>query len=116
MAYNVLNPLFPQRAVDNTGTPVASQSTAVSTAAVAATGYTATPGGTTHVQLVTFDVQGADVRVRWDGTDPTATVGHYLQAGSSYTWQASMYNAAKFIRDTSATQDATIFASPLNGG
>jgi len=116
MAYSILSPLYPQRVVDNTGTPVASQSLTVQTAAVAATGYTATPGGTTHVQLVSFDVQVSDVRVRWDGTDPTSTVGHILPAGTAYTWAASQYNASKFIRDTAATADAIIFASPFNGG
>jgi len=116
MAYSSLNVIYPSRVLDNTGTPVASQSTTVSTAAIAATGYTATPGGTTHVQLVSFDVQTSDIRVRWDGTDPTSTVGHILPAGTAYTWAASQYNASKFIRDTSATADAIIFASPFNGG
>jgi len=116
MANSSLNVIYPQRAVDNTGTAVASQSLTVSTAAVSATGYTADPGGTTHVQLVTFDVQTSPVRVRWDGTSPTSTVGHFLPVSSAYTWPASQYNAAKFIRDSTASVDATIFASPFNGG
>ena len=116
MAFSSLNTLYPSRAVANSGTAVASQSLTVSTAAVAATGYTATPGTTGHVQLVSFDVQDNDVRVRWDGSDPTSTVGHVLPAGTAYTWAASQYNAAKFIRISTATADAVIFASPFNGG
>ncbi len=34
-------------------------------------------------------------------------------ANSAYTWDIQMYNSAKFIRDTSATADAVIFASPI---
>lgn len=116
MAYSSLNVLYPPRAVANSGTAVASQSLTVSTAAVAATGYTATPGAGSYVQLVTFDVQDNDVRCRWDGSDPTSTVGHILPAGTAYTWATSQYNAAKFIRISTATADATIFASPFNGG
>lgn len=95
-----------------TGSPVASQSLTVSTAAVAATGYTGSTA-VSGVNLVTFDVQTSDVRVRWDGTDPTSTVGHVLPAGTAYTWDVDQYNAAKFIRDTAASGDATIFASAL---
>ena len=56
-------------------------------------------------------MQGYAVRVRWDGTDPTATVGHYLPASSGYTWDVDQFNAAKFIRDTAAAGDATVFSS-----
>jgi hypothetical protein len=91
------------------GSAVASQSLTVSTAAVAfATAYDAV-----SVQFVTFDVQDNTVRVRWDGTDPTSTVGHILYAGQPYTWSTSMFNAAKFIRISTASADAIIFASPL---
>ena len=100
--------------MDGANTAIASQSLTVSTAAVAATGYTIIPPQA--VQLVTFDVQTSDVRVRWDGTDPTSTVGHYLPAGSAYTWDAAQYNAAKFIRSSSASVDAVIFASPFKAG
>jgi hypothetical protein len=68
---------------------------------------------TVYVGMVTFDVQDQPVRVRWDGTDPTSTVGHFLPAQTAYTWDCAQYNAAKFIRDTSSTASATIFASPM---
>lgn len=105
--------LYPGRAITGT-TPVASQSTTVSTAAVAATGYTNAIAGGGGVTLVTFDVQTSNLRARWDGTDPTSTVGHMLTAGNAYTWNVSQYNAAKFIRDTAAVADGVIFASPMN--
>ena len=104
--------LYPRRSLLG-GTPVAAQSLTVSTAAVSATGYTAASSGSSPVQLVTFDVQTSDVRVRWDGTAPTSTVGTILYAGTNYTWDVSQYNAAQFIRSSTATADATIFAHPM---
>mgnify|MGYP003656647526 CR=1 FL=1 len=92
------------------GSPVASQSLTVSTAAVAPTGYTSSTAVGNN-SVVVFDVQGYAVRVRWDGTDPTSTVGHYLPAIAGYTWDVDQFNAAKFIRDTAAAGDATVFSS-----
>lgn len=90
----------------------ASQSLTVSTAAVAAVGYTGS-SAVNNNSVVVFDVQTANVRVRWDGTDPTSTVGHLLYIGSGYTWDVDQFNAAKFIRDSAATVDAIIFSSPF---
>ena len=112
MSYNNIRPLYPFRAMSGSS-PVASQSLTVSTAAVSPTGFTAAPA-VNGVELVTFDVQTSNLRVRWDGTNPTSTVGHLLFAGTNYTWPTSMYNAAVFIRDTAATADGTVFASPLS--
>lgn len=111
--FSQIHVVYPKRAITGT-TPVASQSKTVSTAAVAATGFTDATAGGGGVNMVTFDVQDNHVRVRWDGTDPTSTVGHILYAGTNYTWPVALYNAAKFIRISTASADATIFASPLN--
>lgn len=111
--FSQINVLYPKPAVSNT-TKLASQSLTVSTVAVAPTGYTDASAGGAGCQLVTFDIQAVDVRCRWDGTDPTSTVGHLLKANNAYTWAVSQYNSAKFIRDTAAAADATIFASALN--
>lgn len=92
---------------------MAAQSLTVSTAAVSPTGYTNAVSGTSPVQLVAFDIQDNDVRVRWDGTAPTGTVGTILAAGTNYTWDVSQYNAAKFIRKSTASADAVIFAHPM---
>lgn len=102
---------YPQLAIRN-GVFVGSQSTTVSTAAIAPTGFTATPA-VDGVDLVMFDVQANSVRVRFGDSDPTGTAGHILAAGTNYTWSTSMYNAAKFIRISTASADATIFATPL---
>ena len=111
--FSQLNIVYPKRAITGT-TPVASQSTTVSTVALSATGFTDATAGGGGVTMVTFDVQDNHVRCRWDGTSPTSTVGHILYAGTNYTWPVSLYNAAKFIRISTASADATIFASPLN--
>ena len=91
------------------GLPVASQSKTVSTAAVPfATAFNSL------TEIVVFDVQVSDCRVRWDGTSPTGTVGHILQAGSSYAWSKSQAAAAEFIRISTASADAVIFASEFS--
>lgn len=110
--FSGVNILYPKRSLLS-GTPIAAQALTVSTAAVAATGYTSATAGTSPVQFVAFDVQDQDVRVRWDGTDPTSTIGTILYAGTNYTWAVSQYDAAKFIRKSTATADATIFAHPM---
>ena len=111
MSFSTANVAYPFRAMV-AGSPVASQSLTVSTAAVAPTGFTASPD-VDGVNYVTFDIQTNSVRVRWDGTDPTGTVGHVLYAGSAYTWSVSQFNASKFIRISTATADAVIFSSAL---
>lgn len=103
-----INVLYPKPAFA-LSVNVASQSITVSTVAIAIT----TPYAIPDVDMVTFDIQGQTVRTRWDGTDPTSTVGHILYAGLAYTWTASQFNQAKFIRISTASADATIFVSPM---
>lgn len=109
MSYSTQNVSYPKRAM-LAGSPVASQALTVSTAAVAPTGYTGSSAVNAN-SVVTFDVQAYNVRVRWDGTDPTSTVGHLLYVGSAYTWNVDQFNAAKFIRDSAAAGDAIVFSS-----
>lgn len=115
--FSQIRALYPLPARINSGgvnSAVADQSLTVSTASVPATGYTEASAGGGAVLLVTFDVQTSNVRCRWDGTAPTSTTGHLLYAGQGYTWPTGQYNAARFIRDTAASVDATIFASAMN--
>lgn len=107
------NLFFPKTSITGT-TKVPDQPTAVSTAAVSATGYTNATAGGGGVSLVYLDVQIATVRCRWDGTDPTGSVGHVMAVGSQYTWPVSQWDAARFIRDTGATVDAVVYGSAMN--
>lgn len=91
------------------GAVIPSQNLVVSTAAVSFTAFDASV-----VELVEITISDQPVRVRWDTTDPTATVGHKLLPNLAYQWRVKLFNGCKFIRDTSATGDATIFASPLS--
>lgn len=105
-----INVLYPKPAF--LGAPaaaVASQSLTVSVTAVQIGTAFVIPG----VDLVTFDIQGQNVRVRWDGVAPTGTVGHILYAGLGYSWTTSQFNSAQFIRISTAASDATIFASAM---
>ena len=111
MSYVANKVLYPMRAIVG-GTAVADQSITVSTAAIGPTAYVASPD-VNGANLVTFDVQTSDVRVRWDNTDPTSTTGHVLPASTAYTWDITMFNNAKFIRDSTMSVDAVIWASSL---
>lgn len=90
------------------GDTIASQNLTVSTSAVSAPVF-ATP----DTRWVIFNVQTSNVRARWDGTAPTSTVGQLIMFGYSYLWPVNMFSSAQFIRDTAATADASIFASPF---
>jgi len=49
-------------------------------------------------KFVVLDVQDNDVYVTYTGETPSATVGHILYAGNSYTWDVDTAKAAKFIQ------------------
>jgi hypothetical protein len=99
---------IPYKARTN-GSTIASETLTVGTDAVAAATFSVP-----DTDWVVFDIVTSPVRVRWDGTAPTSTIGHKLLAGTSYQWTVGMWNAAQFIRDTTASSDATVFASPLS--
>jgi hypothetical protein len=56
-------------------------------------------------------VQDANVRVRWDGTNPDSSTGHMLYAGQTYAWHRDLAANSSFIRDGST--NAVIFFSEL---
>ena len=70
-----------------------------------------TDGGYTfsgNTKYVTLDVQDNDVYVTYTGETPSASLGHILYAGNSYTWSVNTAKNAKFIR---VGGDAVIGAS-----
>ena len=61
-------------------------------------------------RYIVMDVQGADVRVTFDGsTTPTSTKGHILFAGRSYTFSKAAAQNLSIIND--GTPNATIHAT-----
>ena len=56
--------------------------------------------------VVLLSVHDGDVRVRFDGLDPTATAGHLIPKGSFMVWPLATARKARFIRAGDA--DATI--------
>jgi len=52
----------------------------------------------TKTRYIVLDVQDQDVRVTYDGSNPTTSNGHVLAAGTSYTWAKETALAAKVIR------------------
>ena len=78
------------------------------TVAAAAIGFTSATFGRAYKALVT--VETAQVRFRTDGTDPTAAIGHVLDAGDTLELDSSdELQKIKFIRtgSTSATLRVT---------
>jgi hypothetical protein len=61
--------------------------------------------------FVLVEVQAQGVTVRFDGVDPTASVGHLYAAGTREVWSAQRWNAARFVR--TGASDATVFATSL---
>ena len=88
---------------------IGAENLSVSTAAVALTGVT----GMLPRHVLIY-VGTSPIRFRADGTDPAATTGMYVAAGSYIDWTnvdndyLSMMNKVKFIRDTTAGADATL--------
>lgn len=113
MSYNIMNPLYPRPASNSTAY-ITSLVTTITTGATTVTAFNTT--SPYAVDLVSFDVSGGPIRVFWEGSTPTSTSGHTLTAGSAYTWAAVQYNNSKFIRDSTATADAVITASPFTVG
>ena len=71
-----------------------------------------TDGGYTFddkTKYITLDVQDQDVYVTYTGETPSASLGHILYAGNSYTWSVAAARVAKFIRVGSS--NAVIAAS-----
>lgn len=110
MPFNILHPLYPKLSMTTSGVVVPHQSLTVGTAA---SGFSETLN--TNTNLVSFDVQVSDVRVRFDATAPTSTVGHILPVGTAYTWDKDQAARARFIRSSTATADAIIFLSEYAG-
>src|SRR5690242_13626327 len=100
MASNVQGPIYPGPAY-NGNSLITAQVTTITSSATTVTGFV--PGSVGMVQLVTFDVQGDDIRCFWEGSTPTSTSGHILPGGTAYTWQANQYNGAKFILSSGST-------------
>src|SRR5690349_17640580 len=100
MAYNILNPLYPQPAYNGNSLVTSAITTVTSGATTAATFTVTSPS---VIQLVSFDVAGDDVRVYWEGTTPTSSTGHTLPGGTAYTWAYNHYINSKFILSGSGT-------------
>jgi hypothetical protein len=50
-----------------------------------------------RTRYIVLDVQDNDVYVTYTGETPSATLGHILYAGRSYTWNVETAQAAKFL-------------------
>jgi hypothetical protein len=83
---------------------------ATSLGLTAATWQNPTTGSAAKMAVI--DCETANVRYRVDGTDPTATTGHPLNAGSQMkVWGAADLAVIEFIREgaTSATLRVTYY-------
>jgi len=62
---------------------------------------------------VAIDVQDSDVYVTFTGETPSASLGHRLYAGRSYTFNVVTASSAKFL-NTSASVAGTIASTELS--
>lgn len=86
--------------------PFTKESLTVGAAAVALTAATYAPTDGPRAAAAMITVGAQPVRVWFDGTAPTATVGHYFAANTIINiCQVSIQNL-RAIRDTTATGDA----------
>ena len=65
--------------------------------------------------VVYITIEGNDVRVRFDGTNPTFEKGHLIKVGAEVTWGKEMAKKAKFICD-GLTMGATASVSQFTFG
>ena len=76
------------------GTKVADQTLTVGSSAAAMIA-TSLNSITTHVE---WTLDGGPARYTLDGTNPTASVGHYVADGAKGVWRKEKAEAAKWIR------------------
>lgn len=72
-------------------------------------GFTAGILATAEVAVITARTEG--VMITWDGTDPTATLGHLIDTtmlGPFVLKGRAKINALKFLREAAADTDVTI--------
>ncbi len=106
--------------VDSTGAPVsiagsetlvafAGEGLTVSTVAIGPTPAIYSPVGGA-ARSATISIETSNVRIRWSGTNPTGVAGTLLEVGGIYRIDGAANIAAlKFIRDSAATADATVW-------
>jgi len=91
--------MFPE----NTPVAFAYESVTVSTAAIGFTLATMNPGGAPSADRAVITLETAQIRFRYDGTDPTASEGHLLDTGNRLVLEgAENLNKFRAIR-TSGT-------------
>jgi hypothetical protein len=64
--------------------------------------------------FVFWTTEDADVRVTFDGSNPTSSNGHLIPRNSSGVWTATLAEAAKFIR--SGSTSGIVHASQMKIG
>lgn len=70
--------------------------------------------GFDQADAAVITVADDDIRFRFDGTAPTATVGHFAAAGDQIILRGqSQVDNFQAIRDTSAVGDATLYIAAL---
>ena len=65
-----------------------------------------------HTNLVFIDIQDNDIYITFDGSTPSATVGHILQAGRDYLFYSGLFKTAKMLGKGGAS---FVAVTQLNG-
>lgn len=64
-----------------------------------------------NTKKVFWTNDGGNIRVTFDGTDPTTNIGHYVADGSTGSWSRRVAESAKFIR---ISTDALFYMSQMS--
>ena len=99
---NLESDLVPSR--DNAGDLVQDREVAVGDAA----GAMIVAALHANTDYVLWTLTGADARVRFDGRDPTGTVGHFIENGDWGIWSRRRAESAKWIRDDTTNAELQI--------
>lgn len=88
--------------------PFTKESLTVSTSAVPLTASVYAPSGSARAVSAYMTVGADAIRVWFDGSAPSSTVGHYYASGTQITVCGVTISRIQFIRDTGAAGDATL--------
>jgi hypothetical protein len=92
----------------------AGEKLSITTGNVVPTAATYAPASQPPASAAMLSIEGFDIRVRFDGTNPDSTTGALLAAGGIYEINGVRnISQLKMTRDTTATGNATVFLEYL---
>lgn len=92
---------------ESAATAFAYESITVSSTAIGCTAATVSPGGAPGAVRAMLTLESAQVRYRYDGTNPTSSEGHLLEIGETLVLEGAA-NIDKFKAIRTGSTDGTL--------